>query len=87
MGKESTLSGFLGSGFRELLRSAICFHNITTKGNSLLVQLMGVDSLLLFAIKVSYSWWETVGSRMVSGLKSVFINSNMVLISATFWYT
>lgn len=47
-------SGFLGYVFRVLVRFNICFNNITTKENPLLVQLMGFYNLLLFADIISW---------------------------------
>lgn len=41
-------SGFLGYVLRVLVRFNICFNNITTKENRLLIQQMGFYNLLLF---------------------------------------
>lgn len=66
------LSGFLGSGFRELLRSAIYSNNVTAKENFLLVKL--TESIVHRSLQMSYSCWEIIGSKMVSGLNGLFIH-------------
>lgn len=75
----------MGSGFRELLRSTICFNNVTATENSLLVKLTGAYSLLVFADVIFLV--ENVESKMVSGLNGSIIHLRAILISVTYWYT